>query len=72
MKIEADLMVALRSGCALGRMVESEVVAIVEHLEKLGWTAPVAPAPAPTVASVTAQAATLPSAPLPPAPVPAS
>lgn len=56
MTIESALMVAIRSGCALGRMVESEVIAIIEHLEKLGWTppapAPVAPAPTPAPAPV--------------------
>ena len=54
MTIKTDLMIAVRSGCALGRMAESEVIAIVEHLENLGWTPPAAPpaAPPPPVALV--------------------
>ena len=70
MSIETELMVAIRSGCALGRMVESEVVAIVEHLEKLGWTppAPKAAAPAPVAPVAPPAPAPAPVAPPPVAP----
>lgn len=68
MKIESDLMLAIRSGCSLGRMAETEVEAIIEHLEKLGWTppapkTPVAAAPSPAVSVVNG------SIPVPHAPV---
>lgn len=59
-----ELAAAMRNGSALARFTESEILAVIEHLERLGFSHPAmtdkAAAPAPVVAA--------PPAPVPPAP----